>query len=420
MDFSHKTLSTFQPVFVARQPIFDREDSVFGYELLFRSCREDLVASFSDGDAATSSVITEGYSMARSALGADKKIFINFTERLLLEEAPFALPPENCMIEILETVTPDSRVIESCTRLKHEGYTLVLDDYKGQEAFKPLFPYLDIVKVDISRLPPRKVLELTELLRVHEVKLLAEKIENLKVYNACKRCGFDLFQGFFFCRPQLLPGKKPSAARISRFRLLKELSRPDVEVAALAEIIQADAALSYRMLRFINSVFFGLRHKVNSIQHAITLVGLRQLTQWARLTILSDLSDAFYTHELVFLAAQRGKFLQDMSRSSPSMPLETSSMFMFGLFTMLPALLDQDMETILGQLPLDREVSEALMGRNPLARRWFRLTLALERGDWPEAEFFLDKLGLDKQTAAATHAKSMAWAESFIRPEVTE
>ncbi len=400
-----------ESVFVARQPIFDRDENIWGYELLFRSSQQAGTSCIVDDDNATSRVIADGFMLAGDGLSHGSKLLINFPARMLVEDAAFALPPDMCVIEILETVRPEPEVIAALRRLKDAGYTLALDDFVGQPGFEPILGMADIVKVDILGRSPKDVIGLYKQLKPYGCKLLAEKIETVKIYELTRQLGFEFFQGFFFCKPTVITGKKISSSELSKLQLLERLGHPDYDVNDLAQIIAVDISLSYRLLRYINSAAFSLRAKIESVRQAIVLLGQKQLAQWLRVVVMSDLSNTRKTGELAFVSAKRARFLELMAAKT-GMPSE--SMFLLGLFSLLDAILGQPMEEVMRDLPLDDDIRDALLGKNSKVLDWLKLVETFDRADWEKLDAALDKLHLDPESAANSHAQAMAWAAEIL------
>ncbi len=406
----------YHPVFVARQPIFDSKDRVQAHELLFRDGQAKQAANIVDPVQATLDVISYGFDLTVSATGGQSPVYINFPQDLLLERSALALPSNLCVVEVLETVTPDQEVIEACLDLKRQGYRIVLDDYYGQAGYEKLVALADVVKVDILKMPPREIKKIVETLSRKKVSLLAEKIEHVQIYRYCKQMGFDLFQGFFFCSPQIMSGCKLSPNQISRLELLKKIALPDADPKQIAGIIRKDAALSYRLLRFINSAYFGLRNRITSIEHAVNLLGIIQVSQWLRVAIMSDLATSPAGMEVAWLAAQRGKYLELLSATHTNPPFSSQSMFLLGLFSLLDALLGQPLEQILKDLPIQEDMKDALLNSNSSLTPWMDLVKNMEQGYWDDVQEECQKLGLEQEETARLYNRSFIWtSESMPR-----
>lgn len=406
------------PVFVARQPIFDRLDSVWAYELLYRN-REfpNSAGAINDPDQATLEVISHGFSLAVTASPKKKPLFINFPENLILEKSAFALPSDLCVVEILETVNPTQDIIDACHELKNNGYRIALDDYFGQPGFEEIIRIADFIKVDILKLSPLEIRNLVKDLSKNNAKILAEKIEHYTIYKLCKKIGFDFFQGFFFCVPQVITGSKPSSAQVSRLNMIKDLCVDNVDLSDLSGIIKKDASLSYRLLNFINSAFFGFRKEISSIHQAVTLLGIRQTKQWLRVNILSDMNETPMDSELTFMAALRGKFLEIASEIHTQPPFPPESMFLLGLFSLLDALIGRPMDEILEKLPIEEKMKNILINPNQSPHGlWLGLIKAQEKGQWNKVIPIINKLQLDPLETSNAYNASVEWVKTSLAP----
>ncbi|MDD3312385.1 HDOD domain-containing protein [Pseudodesulfovibrio sp.] len=405
-----------EAIFIARQPVFRPDSTLWGYELLFRSART-ATANVKDGAQATASVIADGLALATEGMPAGPRILINFPEKLLVEDVGFALPKEACIIELLEDVTPSKETLKATRRLKDAGYTIAVDDFFGQPSLLPFLELADIVKLDILELDsdPKLVRQAMDKLPGRSrLTLLAEKVEDNGTFQELRDLGFDLFQGFFFSRPEIIPGKKLSANEITKLQLLSELSADDFEPRRLAEILQSDPNLSYRLFRYINSVGFGLRQKVTSIKRAIDMMGMLQAKQWLRSALMADLNPAPTGGELAFMAVHRAKFMETVcylsSRRRACVP---DALFITGLFSLLDAMLGMDMDEVLKNLPLDDSIVKALRGASEV-HNLLSLARSYEHGDWDEIGRQLVDLDLDPDATDRVYAETRLWAQRMV------
>ncbi|WP_319582805.1 HDOD domain-containing protein [uncultured Pseudodesulfovibrio sp.] len=403
----------FESLFIARQPVFTPEESVWGYELLFRS-GADNVAVIDDESQATASVIADGLTLAIDGMDSGARVLINFPEKLLVEDAGFALPKERCVVEILENVRPGKDTLAAARRLKEAGYSLAVDDFFGQDELRPFVELADIVKMDILALEsdPKRIKEGMAGLPGN-VTLLAEKVEDNETFKVLRDMGFSLFQGFFFSRPEIIPGRKLTAAETTKLQLLSELSKPDFEPARLASIVQSDPSLTYRLFRYVNSVGFGPVQKITSVKRALDMMGMLQSKQWLRSVIIADLNPSPKAAELAYLAVHRAKFMESICSSSNRNVCEPDTLFMTGLFSLLDAMLGIRMGDILQSLPLDESVVEALDGNGELYDL-LRLAASYERGQWGETSQRLKKLSLDSNQAELLYIQSRSWAQKML------
>ncbi|BBD09749.1 EAL and HDOD domain-containing protein [Desulfovibrio ferrophilus] len=412
--------NTYESIFVARQPIFDDQQDVWGYELLFRASAEAGGANVADGDLATAKVIADGFVLASDGMSTGQRALVNFPQNLILDQFAYALPSDIAVIEILEDVRPEPEVLEALQGLKDSGYTLAMDDFMGETELMPFVEMADILKVDIlGILGPEGIAHADKLRKVMadlgstNCRLLAEKVEDLEVFSLCKELGFTLFQGYFFAKPEIIPGKKISSNEIAKIQLLKELGAPDFDVNRLSKIIQLDPSLSYRLFRYINSAGMGVSQKVESVTRAITLLGQRQLSQWLRVVIMSDLAPTKKGQEVAFMSVQRGRFLELLAQQCPS-GQKPETLFLLGLFSLLDAMLGQTMDEVLKHVPLDKAMEDALKGGESEFRFCLDLTKAYEYGDWEAVERMIAPHGITQPQAAPLYTEAMAWTQNIL------
>lgn len=405
---------TTEAVFVARQPIYGPSGGVWGFELLFRHSGSASSAKVSDPAAATSRVIADGFVLAQPGLGRGRKALVNFPRELLLAELAFALPPSVCVIEILETVRPEAAILKALRRLKDGGYTLALDDFVGQEGYDPLLDLADIVKVDVKELPEEALKRLTDRLRRPGRRLLAEKVETARQHELTKSLGYTLFQGFYLSRPEIIAGRKPTSSELSKLHIIKELSGDDYDMDRLTALVSTDVPLSYRLLRYVNSPYFGARGRVDSIERAVSLLGRRPFALWLRAVFLAELNPAPHAEEAAFLSVLRARFLELLAQETASAPFPAEGMFLLGLFSLLDRLLRQPMADILAALPMDETLAAALLGRFPPAKPWLALVEACEEADWDQASAALGRMAMPAGQAARLHAQALAWTRDAL------
>lgn len=402
----------YDKIFVARQPIFTAEMKIWGYELLFRH-GETQSAVFTDGDQATTQVIADGFALGVRGMGSKIKALINFPRNVLLGQAPYVLPSERCVVEILETVLPEDDVMEACRELKASGYTLALDDFVGDPGFEPLCEIADIIKVDILGKTPTEVMSIVNGLKGYKARLLAEKVENINMFNVCKRLGFEYFQGYFFSKPEIVPGRKLSASQSTKIKLLKELNESEAELARLVEIIQTDLSISYRLLKYINSARFSLRGKIESIQRAVNMLGRQNLRQWLQVVILSDVNSTDKGQELVRISVLRGRFLQLLATSGTA-PFSPDSMFVMGFFSVLDAILDQQMEQVLDEISLDPDIKATLVDPQSEHSVWIGLLNELDRGSWAGLEDKAGQMGIPMELVDNAAIEAAIWTDEVM------
>lgn len=370
-----------ESVLVGRQAIFDRQKEVFGYELLYRDGQANS-AQVVDGDEATARVMVNTFlEMGIDQITGTSQAFINLTANFFLSQNYEVLPKHNVVLEVLESIEPTPIVIQSLVRARQLGYKIALDDFIVRDSHRGLLEVADFVKVDILALTSEQLLEQIEVLKQYPVRLLAEKVEDQEVYALCYEKGFEYFQGYFFCKPQIMEGVKLSGNRMAIVLLLAKLQDPDIQIKDLEELVENDLSLSLKLLRFVNSASVGLPRVVNSIGQAVGMVGTERMRQWASLLVLAHTGGK--PSELMRIALIRGRMCQGLSRLQGE---STSQGFTVGLFSVLDAYFDCEMKQLLADLPLAPEILLALTEGQGCLGKILKCVMSYERGEWDQIE----------------------------------
>lgn len=404
----------YEPVFVARQPIYDDKQEIWAYELLFRHNVSADGARFLDGDQATAKVIVDGFSLATEGMPEGRRVFINFPRKLLLQEAALSLPSQSCVVEVLETVEPEPEILDALAKLKAAGYMLALDDFVGQPGYEPLVEATDIIKVDFLGGAPDEIIKWVQNIKHLGKRILAEKIEDIKRFQLAKALGATLFQGYYFSKPQLVQGRTLSQDGLTRLRLMEKLSDHECEVEELSQIIGQNLQLSFRLLRFINSSAMSLRSRVSSITQAVALMGLNPLKRWIMVVLLSDVDSGPRGQDLTFLSLQRARLLEQIAQTMPKPPAQPETMFLLGLFSKLDALLGLEMTAILKDMPLQDFVRDGLTGVDNEGRKWLDFIEALEWSEYDVVDRHVAERNLDHRATARIYLESQAWAQNIL------
>ncbi len=414
-----KSEAVYIDTFFARQPIFDSKKEPRGYALLYRHSSEAEYASFDDKDIATLTVISNAIMSMPKENAPRRKLFITFTEEPVRRKIPLALPAETTVIAIPETFTKNREVLQALVDLKKEKYQIAVNDYTGDPKADILLKIADFVFIDVLDGDRKRIKGLADKALPHKCLLAAKRVEDLTHFNLAHDLGFSLFQGFFFEKPEIVPGRKLSSNQISRLMLFRALEKENPEFGELAQIIESDVSISYRLLALINSASFSLSRKVDSIKQALVLLGLKQVRSWLWLIFLSDITPEEKTSELPYLSAIRAKFLERAAANHDVQNPKPESLYMLGLFSLLEALLDIPIDDIAENLPLDDAIVAALCGEQNQYAPWLELAKLFERGDWGHIDEIITTLKLDPMNVANSYAEALAWAKS-IQDETTK
>jgi len=394
----------------------DRQRQLYGYELLYRSEHSRNQFDGTEASAATKQVISSTLlSIGLEDTLCGKKAFVNFNHRLLSDGMYLSLPRESTVIEILESVEPNSDLLALCRAIHDQGYMIALDDFVYSPQFDALTNLAQLIKVDIRETTRTEQQRLLGTYRPRGIALLAEKVETYEEFEWARTAGYDYFQGYFFARPSVLQSQDVPASKLHCLRLLSELQKPNLDVKRVEALIRCDVALTYRLLRYVNSALFSRRGEVRSIERALMIVGTEQVRRWVALATLPMLATD-KPGELVTLSTVRARFCERLTQLS-GIALQNEA-FLMGMFSLLDALLDRPLDKALGAVNLGPDIMQALLGTAPdenVLSRIYRLTRRYEQGDWDEVERLSQGCGFTGAAAGEVYVEATLWAEQMLR-----
>lgn len=405
-------MSDSDQLFLGRQPILDRNQRLYAYELLFRNGQRNA-ADVTDGVQATATVVANAFSElgVSDALG-DCRGFINVDLEFLFNDVIELLPRQSVVLEILETVPPTEAVVARCKLLKDAGFTLALDDVIqiGPE-YADLLALVEIVKVDIQPLSRVELMKLAIQLKPMKKLLLAEKVDSREQMEQCLKLGFDLFQGYYFAKPTIIAGRKLDHSQLSLIKLLG-LLLGDADTNELEEAFKPEPGLTVNLLRMTNSVGAGATMEITSLGHAITVLGRRQLQRWLQLLVFASGRQEGTANPLLVLAATRGRLMELLAEAlRPNDPAFVDQAFMTGIMSLMPALVNLPIEEIVAPLSLAAPVQEALCAGNGPLGALLKLAEASETGDLALLADSLSVLpGLNLKNVNLAQTQALGWA----------
>ncbi|MGD9008853.1 MAG: HDOD domain-containing protein [Desulfobacteraceae bacterium] len=399
-------------VYVARQPIFNHRKKLLAYELLFRDGTANYVPSI-DGDVATSTVLSNTFfSIGMDTLLGGKLSFINFTQNLLTRKIPLLLPKQTTVVEILEDIKPTADLIEACREMARKGYAIALDDFVYTPELDPLIEMANIIKFDfrISTLDEIDAY-LKRLPQKRRPILLAEKVETYEEYQAAKEMGFSLFQGYFFCKPEIVQGKEVPGEQLNLMQIIVEVNNPHFKFENVEQLIAPDVNLSYRLMRYINSAFFAKSQRIASIKQALVYMGQKEIRRFISLIGISNLAKG-KPGELVRAACIRAKFCEQLAELSETKVLE-AELFTLGMFSLIDAILDQSMEKVMAKLPLSNNIKSALVDGNGELIDYLSLVECYEKGQWDRVSAVCRSLQIDERKLPDLYLAACKWSNTF-------
>jgi EAL and modified HD-GYP domain-containing signal transduction protein len=326
------------------------------------------------------------------------------------------LPPQFVVAEVLEDVVPDEQVAAACRQLGEKGYLIALDDVVSLDEENPLAECAHFIKVDFRQTSPEQRLDLVRRYAGQRVALLAEKIESYEEQLEALKMGFEYFQGYFFQKPRMMAALDISTLSMDHLQLLAAVQHPEPNLGQVEELIKAEPALSYRLLRYLNSPLFFFSSPIISVRHALVLLGLEQLRKWVSVVALVSMGGDKPLATVVW-ALVRARYCELLGARLKG---KQDGMFLLGLLSSLPALLDLPIEVVVNRLPVSEEITSALMGRESRRKSIYDLVLAYEAGDWERCLRLAGALGLSESEISESYVDAVKWAQIVSHFETEE
>lgn len=397
--------------YIARQPIVDVKHQLFAYELLFRhSAHAQSARIDTDVDAGITVIANTLVNMGTEWLLKGKLAFVNMEVSMLMSSFSTLLPPEKVVIEVLETVEVTPDVLERLAELKDAGYRFALDDFQYLPESEPLLPLASFVKLDVLAHTPAELAEMVRVIRKYPVELIAEKVETPEQFRHCQALGFDFFQGYYFAHPENLAAKIINPVYATVVQLLERV-RQEADAKELETLFKKDVALTFKLLRYINSAGFGLSCEVQSIRHAVSIIGMQPLYRWLTLLLVTA-GGAPTMPTLARTAITRGRLCELIGKAC--LPKgDQDNLFIVGVFSLLPAFLEMPMEQVLERIVIPEKLIDALSDRSGIYGPFLSLTEAVESGNYELLENLAMSLMLTPDQVSQAHLQALAWVEQL-------
>lgn len=393
-------------VSIARQPVFDDTRRLWGYEL--------FCLGFPQESSVAISVQSSAYVCLQQMTVRGKRIIIDFTEKSILQNLPYALPPVLAVVKISEQLLHRPSIMALLTDLRADGYLIAVGDFTGNPEYDSLYKLAHILNVDVSQKNKEMLAPSLESARKYHASLMATRVQNGGQFKLCQDLGFSFFHGPFFKSPDQITVRKLSSNEVLRLNLLKVMKSEEPSFARLAESIQADPTISVRLLAYLNSAAFAIPQKIKSIQQAIVLLGWRNVRNWLRVVVLTDISQGKDAQELVLLSAQRGYFLELVARDHDFWGFEPESVHLLGLFSLLDALMGVPMADVVANLPLDNKMKAALCReQNNEYLPLLELAQDMEEARWEDADRLMQQLNLNGGKVKTAFQTSVNWSSEL-------
>ena len=390
---------------IGRQAIYDKKLELYGYELLFRKYGGQNQADFTDGDRATTDVILNALTeIGMKTLVGETTAFFNMTQSFLTSTIPLPEMPRTFMLEILEDIPVNESTIAGIRHFKAKGYGIALDDFIYHPGLEPFVELADIIKLDVLAHDRDSLFNTVKRLKEERKKILAEKVETHEDFKFCESLGIDLYQGYFFCRPDVVINKSIPINKLRVIQILASLHDPLLNASQLEADISSDVTLSYRLLRYINSVQYYLQQDIVSIKQAILLLGWDNIRSIATLLIMSHINDK--PMELFKIGMVRAKMCEILG--GYIQPRAKDVFFTAGLLSIIDAMMDISMEDVMAQLPLSAELTDALIDKQGVLGSVLKLVMDYVQ----DASLDTGNIPTDVETISNAHLLAVQWADA--------
>ncbi len=407
-------------IFIGRQPIFNIEEEIVAYELLYRNNNKNVFPQI-DSDSATLGVIINSFlSIGINEVANGKPSFVNFTENLIMKESLDFLDPTAVVIELLEDISITNELIERVKILKNLGFKIALDDFIMNEEvliYDELFLNIDYIKIDFLLTPLIERMEIENKVKTQfpSIQLLAEKVETRDDFEIAKRTGYSLFQGYFFEEPQIITSTDIPPNLVQYFQIITLLKDEELDIDVLVENIEREISLAYKLLQLINNSAKRIKSKVRSIKQAILLLGLTELRKWIYLLAMRESNvqnnnDVF--KELMYASLFRAKVCEKLARRNNKH--NYSEYFLVGLFSLIDSLLQRPMNTILDKLPLSEILLETISGETTEMTPYLQMSIALNKLEWDQIEPLDEKFAISHQEIIEIYEDVILWVEDAV------
>jgi EAL and modified HD-GYP domain-containing signal transduction protein len=406
-------------IYTARQAILNRKGNVVAYELLYRGGPENFFPSINPHKATSKLIMRTHLNQGLGLITDNKPALINFPEESILNGLPLILPPKQVVIEILETVSPSDEVYQVCKDLYHQGYHLALDDFVYKPEWNRFFNLMKLIKFDIQATPLDKISPLIKKLKTRKnLKILAEKVETKEEFLQAKKLGFNFFQGYYFCRPEMSESNEIDSHQPILLSLIQECLRTTLNIKCITSYFERDVGLSFKLFKFINSGILPISQEITSIKSALIYLGEAQTKKLILLLAAGSLAKK-KPKELTRLAIIRARFCELIAEKT--IPEHAEASFLVGLFSLLDAMLDAPLDKIVNSLSLPADVVAALTSDKPSTLKYILSTVSYyEKGSWYNTKRNAQRINVDYEELADYYQNALVWARKYNDDPVTD
>jgi EAL and modified HD-GYP domain-containing signal transduction protein len=407
-----------QSLSIARQPIFDKRQRLWGYLLLCIGSEGPVCTGLIEADTIAANLAASAYIGLKQVTERGLKLMVDYTNKNLLDHMPYALPSDLAAVAVTRDLGLQPEMQAILTQLNQDDYTIIIRDIDTDPNLNNFYELAHVLAVDTRRLSNDKIFEMVNFVRKRGAKIMAMQLENQEIFKQYEVNGFDLFHGPFFKTADIMRLRKLSVNEIARFKLLRLMEKMEPDFPKIVEALRSDATLSFRLFSYLNSAAFGFRQKIKSIRQAVMLLGWRKLKNWLRVVLMEELNQSRHASALMFIATQRGKFLETIATENGDWGFEPDTLYLLGLFSLLDAMLQIPMTEIVDHLPLEDKLKCALLEEpNNDYLPLLQLVKALEDVKWKRIEALIRQLNLDHTKVSNAFQASIEGAIEWLEAQ---
>lgn len=405
-------------IFIGRQPILGRTGNIYAYELLYRNSEDNFFPDINPEQATISLIVNTFLTIGVDQVTSGVPSFINFSGELLAQDLYMSLDPDQVVIEILEDVVITPSLLRRLQQIKEAGFRLALDDFTLQDQYvnqSQLFEIVDIIKVDFMHNSQEEMARIKTFLKDYpHLLLLAEKVETEAEYQMALKSGYHLFQGYFFAKPEIIKSAEIPVNTLVHLQIIDYFQKGTQSISELTDLIMRDVSISYKLLRFINSLAFDIPRRISSIKQAIVLIGLNETKRWLQVLMLHDLGKDLQNGRvtaLVELSLRRARILELLAKYKRKQ--NKDEYFLAGMFSLIDAVMGRTWEDVLPLLSLSEGIIETLSGKETEITPYLQLVEAIERFEWKEVERLSVELGIPKTKVSEVYLQGLRWSQGI-------
>ncbi|MCW8863436.1 MAG: HDOD domain-containing protein [Colwellia sp.] len=409
--------------YIARQAILNEKAQTIGYELLFRDSPDNKFPDV-EHDIASSKLIIQNHIHGDiNTISMGKLAFINFTENCLIHKFPLMFDKNSIVIELVGQEKPTKKLLKIIKFYHEKGYKVALTEYDLAPHWDLLFPYIDIVKVDIEKINTKRLLPAVARMKPFNVAIAAEKVETRNQQQTLAEVGFNYFQGFFYHQPEIIKGQALAPIKAQMLHLLSETFNYPLNFDTVAEIISHDVNLTVGLLKMVNNVATGTRVEITSLKQAAAYLGEDKLRQFVSILALSNLTSET-TDEVCKQALITGKMMFALS-SKGAFKSVSDFAFITGLLSAIEVMLSMPMAEIVKTMPLAQPIESALVTYDGLLGQLLDITTSYILGHEHlnsdgTLEENLAQFSLDKSIVQQEFLNASQWCQSLNLESLSE